>query len=221
MVTTIIKFLKSVYSKRRHDNIMRACRNISNIGDNFVLGPDGLVCNESGDPLRITIGNNCRLNGNITSASKGIVHIGHFSTIQSGVRIRCVNSIQIGSYTGIAQNTILTDNNTHRTDIEGWIEHRIRVAPGGKGYPGLGFGWELSQSAPIVIGDGVWIGGNSLIMKGVTIGDGAIVASCSVVVKDVEPFTIVAGNPAKKVKQLPIPDLSVIELAQRIIDRTN
>jgi len=93
------------------------------------------------------------------------------------------------------------------------------VAPGGKGYPGLGFGWEESQTAPVIIGDGVWIGGNCMILKGITIGDGAIVASCSVVTKDVEPFTIVAGNPAKKVKQLPIPDLSVVELAQKVLER--
>jgi len=199
---------------------MRYCRSISNVGDNFALGPHGSICNESGDPARIVIGHSCRLNGNITSTSEGVVHVGSFSTIQSGVRIRCVNAIQIGSFTGIAQNTIITDNNTHRTDTEGWIKHRIRVAPGGKGYPGFGFGWEESESAPVVIGDGVWIGGNSMVLKGVKIGDGAIVASCSVVVKDVEPFTIVAGNPAKKVKQLPVPDLSVMELAQRILERS-
>ena len=53
---------------------------------------------------------------------------------------------------------------------------------------------------PIIIGDHVWIGKNALILKGVTIGNGAIVAAGSVVVKDVSAKTLVAGNPAKVIK---------------------
>src|SRR5690606_22424638 len=51
-----------------------------------------------------------------------------------------------------------------------------------------------------IIGDDVWIGSRSIIMKGVKIGDGAIVAANSVVTKDVEPYAIVAGVPAKIIK---------------------
>lgn len=53
---------------------------------------------------------------------------------------------------------------------------------------------------PITIGNDVWIGACSIILKGVTIGDGAVVAAGSVVTKDVEPYTIVGGNPAKFIK---------------------
>lgn len=73
----------------------------------------------------------------------------------------------------------------------------------------FGEGWE--QDAPnqqdfpykgdTVIGNDVWIGYDSLIMPGVTVGDGAIVASRSVVVTDVPPYTIVGGNPATQIKQ--------------------
>jgi len=202
MIISLIKYLKSEYKKRRHDNLTSYCRSISTIGDNFVLGPDGFICNESADASRIIIGSNCRLNGNITCTAKGTFQMGDYSTIQGGAHIRCVKSIRIGCFTGIAGNTTITDNNTHRTDIEGWIEHRIRVSPAGRGYSGLGFGWEESQSTPVVIGDGVWIGGNSTVLKGITIGDGAIVASCSVVVKDVPDNVVVGGNPAKIIKQL-------------------
>ncbi len=52
-----------------------------------------------------------------------------------------------------------------------------------------------------VIGNDVWIGMNSLILSGVHIGDGAIIGAYSVVTKDVEPYTIVAGNPAKVVRK--------------------
>jgi len=52
-----------------------------------------------------------------------------------------------------------------------------------------------------VIGDDVWIGTRCLIFKGVTIGEGAIVAAASVVTKDVPPYTIVGGNPARVLKE--------------------
>ena len=56
------------------------------------------------------------------------------------------------------------------------------------------------KSQPIEIGDHVWIGARAMIMKGVKIGEGAIVAIGSVVVKDVPPYAIVGGNPAKIIK---------------------
>lgn len=64
--------------------------------------------------------------------------------------------------------------------------------------------WQQTESAcaPIVIEDNVWIGARSVILKGVTIGEGSIVACDSVVTKDVPPFTIVAGNPARVVKHI-------------------
>lgn len=55
-------------------------------------------------------------------------------------------------------------------------------------------------AAPVVICDYVWVGGNSTILQGVTIGEGAIVAAGSVVTKHVAPYTIVAGNPARFIK---------------------
>ena len=55
--------------------------------------------------------------------------------------------------------------------------------------------------APIVVGDNAWIAGWSIILPGVTIGEGAVVAAGSVVTKDVEPWTAVGGNPAKFIKK--------------------
>jgi acetyltransferase-like isoleucine patch superfamily enzyme len=57
--------------------------------------------------------------------------------------------------------------------------------------------------APIFIGERVWIGFNAAIMKEVTLGEGAVVAAMSVVTKDVPAWTLVAGNPARTIKELP------------------
>jgi virginiamycin A acetyltransferase len=76
-------------------------------------------------------------------------------------------------------------------------------------FPIFGHGWEsamndlmnLPSKGDIVIGNDVWIGYDSLIMPGVKIGDGAIIAARSVVVKDIPPYTIAGGNPAVSIKQ--------------------
>ena len=54
----------------------------------------------------------------------------------------------------------------------------------------------------MVIGDNVWLGANCVIFPGVTIGDGSVVATSSVVTSDVPPNTLVAGYPARRIKQL-------------------
>lgn len=68
---------------------------------------------------------------------------------------------------------------------------------------------EPEEAEPVVIGSGVWIGCRSIILKGVNIGENAVVAAGSVVTKDVPPFTLVAGNPAAIIKRVqgwrPIP----------------
>lgn len=74
-------------------------------------------------------------------------------------------------------------------------------------FPIFGHGWEhaydirdLPVKGDIIVGNDVWFGYDSLIMNGVTIGDGAIIAARATVVKNVPPYSIVAGNPAKMVK---------------------
>lgn len=60
---------------------------------------------------------------------------------------------------------------------------------------------QLPFKGDTVIGNDVWIGRNSVILPGVHIGDGAVVAACSVVTKDVPPYTVVGGNPAAFIKK--------------------
>ena len=78
----------------------------------------------------------------------------------------------------------------------------------------FGNGWESAMEGKtypnkgnIEIGNDVWIGYNATIMAGVKIGDGAIIATNSTVVSDVEPYTIVGGNPAREIKKRFSPEI--------------
>ena len=71
----------------------------------------------------------------------------------------------------------------------------------GKDWSGAMDGKEYPQKGNTVIGNDVWIGYGATIMPGVTIGDGAIIATRSVVTKDIAPYAIVGGNPAKEIRK--------------------
>ena len=84
----------------------------------------------------------------------------------------------------------------------------------------FGKGWEKAmegKSYPLkgdtIIGNDVWIGHNATLMPGVTIGDGAIIATNSTVVKDVEPYAVVGGNPAREIKKR-FPEETIEKLLQ-------
>lgn len=95
-----------------------------------------------------------------------------------GTQIVCAKSIKIGNSVAIARDVIIRDTDAH--DIVGKPHDKIKE---------------------VVIGNNVWIGNRAIIMKGVTIGDGAIVAAGAVVTKDVPANTIVAGVPAKVIQE--------------------
>jgi hypothetical protein len=94
-----------------------------------------------------------------------------------GVAITCFEEISIGRDIAIGPEVMIRDSDSH-----------------------LITGSARGSTAPIRIGDRVWIGARAMILKGVTIGDGAIVAAGAVVTKDVEAGTLVAGVPARYVR---------------------
>lgn len=93
------------------------------------------------------------------------------------VKIDCFTEIQIGRKVAISHNVIIRDDDSHRISEQ------------------------TGSSAPIIIGDHVWIGMNSIILKGVHIGDGAVVAAGAVVTRDVPDKCLVGGVPAKIIRQ--------------------
>ena len=144
----------------------------------------------------IEIGNNSRVYGQLISQGDGRISIGSHTCIYERTVIGSVSSISIGCCVIISNHVHIYDNNNHPTSP------RIRREMCQNGFEGDSWRWTHADSAPIVIEDNVWIGEYAAILKGVTIGTGAIVASHAVVTKDVPPYTIVAGNPARVVKEI-------------------
>ncbi|GLI84343.1 2,3,4,5-tetrahydropyridine-2,6-dicarboxylate N-acetyltransferase [Rossellomorea marisflavi] len=75
---------------------------------------------------------------------------------------------------------------------------------------------EPPSAKPVVIEDDVVIGANAVVLEGVTVGKGAVVAAGAIVVKDVEPYTVVAGSPAKKLKDIDAKTKSKTEIKQEL-----
>ncbi|MBC5622721.1 acyltransferase [Butyricimonas sp. NSJ-56] len=145
-------------------------------------------------PSDITLDSHVNMYGVLTSCNHGKIFMGEYSKIGVNSHINCSNMITIGKDTAIASNTVIQDNNTHPVNP---IDRRImRRTPHGSDLRS----WKHAASAPIIIGENVWIGEHVRICKGVTIGDNAIIAACSVVTKDVPANSVAAGNPAKIVK---------------------
>lgn len=97
--------------------------------------------------------------------------------IMNSAHIRCLKKIKIGEDVAIARDVIILDSDRHEILYDGYV-----------------------QTKEISIGNHVWIGSRVTILKGVKIGDGAIIAAGSVVSKDVPAKTLVGGIPAKIIK---------------------
>jgi acetyltransferase-like isoleucine patch superfamily enzyme len=106
--------------------------------------------------------------------------------------------LKIGSFCSIANNCNVYLGGNHRTDWIttypfGHIHNQIFNNFNGIGHP--------STKGDVIIGNDVWIASNVTIMSGVKIGDGVVIAANSHIIKDIEPYSLVGGNPAKLIKK--------------------
>ena len=113
--------------------------------------------------------------------------IGDFVGISS-TTILVKNVVTIGHHVNIGGGSFMTDSNHHSTDWRDRADRKRDV--------------QNAKTAPIVIGDYVFIGARCMILKGVTIGEKAIIAAGSVVTKDIPANCIAGGNPCRVVKML-------------------
>ena len=152
----------------------------------------------------VTIGERGLIKAQFTfETPQGEVHIGNNTHI-GGAQFICRTRIEVGNDVTMAWGITLYDHDSHSTNwkyrkhdneqcYEDYINEGNNIAHKD---------WSHVNSAPIIIEDKVWIGMDALILKGVTIGEGSVVAARSVVTKDVPPYSLVAGNPARVVKSL-------------------
>lgn len=118
------------------------------------------------------------------------------NTFIGNSHIVCSKEINIGSNVLISWGCTIVDHDSHsiqfslrKKDVSDWFVGKKD--------------WSTVAKKPVCIMDNSWVGFNSIILKGVTVGEGAIVGAGSVVTKDVPPWTIVAGNPARIIREIP------------------
>jgi acetyltransferase-like isoleucine patch superfamily enzyme len=112
----------------------------------------------------------------LTVGGEATIEIGDRVYVNDSTRIGALSRVEIGSRSMLAAEVSIMDSNFHRLDGS------------------LG-------TAPVVIGEHAWLGSRSMVLPGVTVGDGAVIAAGSVVSRDVEPGTLVAGNPAQVLRR--------------------
>ena len=152
----------------------------------------------------ITIGENSMINGHyVIENPYGKISIGSRTFIGGGTFIS-IDKIDIGNDVMFSWGCTVADNNSHSVK---WSDRENDVVDWMRGVNENTIGkyknWACVGSSPVIIKDKAWIGFNTIILKGVTIGEGAIVGAGSVVTKDVPDWSIVAGNPAKVIKIIP------------------
>ena len=122
----------------------------------------------------------------------------HFRT-----EIRGIHRLKIGAGTIIGDNALLAAQRGLTIGENVNLSSNVSIYSGEHDHRDPYFRSTPEKTRPITIGDRVWIGSNAIILTGVNIGEGAVCCAGCVVTKDVEPYAVVAGIPAKKVNERP------------------
>ena len=160
-------------------------------GPNITAGERLHIIANKADPVRLTVWS--------PQTQAGRIALGNHVFIAGGARILAAGQIEIGDDCLIANKATISDCDWHS------IYDRVDPAPAWK---------------PVTLGRNVWIGDGAFIGKGVTIGDHSVIGARSVVTRDVEPWTVVAGNPARTVRLID-PDLPMRTRSDLFADAEN
>ncbi|MDH7567808.1 MAG: acyltransferase [Clostridiales bacterium] len=148
--------------------------------------------------------------GPLFRAGRGVVVLKKNASIEIGRKVQLHKGVKLSAWGNECSSRIVIGDNTavgDRTEI-----HAGRLVEIGSG---CNIAWDvcildrdyhkfnshMEEIEPVKIGNNVWIGCRSIILKGTTIGDGAVIAAGSIVTKDVPPKTLVGGNPARILKE--------------------
>ena len=137
----------------------------------------------------LTTGVNVRLDASAPHGSLPVLHIGNKVQLNDAVHIGAIEQVVIGDDVLIASRVFISDHNHGRYD-EKEAGSSPEIPPADR---------PLS-SRPVIIGNKVWLGEQVCILPGVTVGEGAIVGANSVVTRNIPPYSIAAGNPARVIR---------------------
>jgi maltose O-acetyltransferase len=157
--------------------------------------PGARIHNLRGMPEAIQIGAHSVIQGELhVFWHSGRIQIGDWCYVGLESRVWSFDSITIGNDVLVSHHVDIHDSNGHPVSAAVRAREAHQQLSGG---PGLNEG--ATRTSPVVIEDNAWIGFKASVLKGVHVGKGAIIAAGAVVTESVEPFTIVAGNPARPV----------------------
>jgi acetyltransferase-like isoleucine patch superfamily enzyme len=181
----IKSFIRKKYQEYQQTHALRRLhkgRNVIVKSPHFICGAENIVIEDN-----VRIGPYCRIESIGSYSDKRVrpqVRIREGTSIEWHFILVCVNEIDIGENVMIATNVFITDT-THG------------YADGTKPY----LHQPILEGEKTKIGNGVWIGANSIISHGVTVGDQSIIGAGSLVNRDIPPYSIAVGSPAKVVKK--------------------
>ncbi len=144
---------------------------------------------------KLNIGNGSYVSSDINFEKDNAQLIVGNNTFISGAKISLSNKIIFGNNVQIAFGTLFFDHDSHSLNYKfrrNDLPDRFKSQKD----------WSNVKSEGIIIEDDVWIGANSIILKGVILKQGTIIAAGSVVTKSTDPFSLYAGNPAKFIKKI-------------------
>lgn len=145
-------------------------------------------------------GKNVKIDGGVSITAPERMFIGDNVGISQGCQINALGGCHVGRASQIAADTLILTIDHQYTDRESLPYDSMRLIK------------------PVYIEDYVWVGARSVIMPGVRIGEGAIVAMATVVFQDVPPLAIVAGNPAKVLMYRSKVDFEAAKTSGRLVD---
>lgn len=185
-----IYFLGKVEYRNRIGGIKRAYYDkIATLHPTAMIEFDGSLRNHHGDKNGIQVGELSRIRGELLVFKQGgRISVGDHCYIGSGSRIWSAKNVTIGNRVLISHNVNIHDNISHPLDAEARhrdFMHIFHREPADT--PDL-------RAESISIGDDAWLGFNVTVLKGVTIGKGAIIGACAVITRDVPDYAVVVGK---------------------------
>lgn len=201
MINRIFKLLRNYFKINYINNSI-----LAKVDKSTILQNGTSMRFDAGHDLReyLNIGERCLINSNFIFESRnGYISIGNNVNI-GGADLISREQIIIGNDVTMAWGITIYDHNSHSIN---WYDRSRDNEQCYNDFVNFGNSilnknWDNVKSDRIVIHDKVWIGFDVLILKGVVIGEGAVIGAKSVVTKDVPAWTVCAGNPAKVVKYL-------------------